>query len=88
MIKKNNVVIVGLTILMHFHQYESQEFQNCSGGACPRSSLLRASARAWLNVPTFIIWSRFLKYAPPPPQPIKIPGYGHAYSETQAENLK
>ena len=36
---KNNVVVVGLTISMHFQQFEDLKFLIFSRGACPRTSL-------------------------------------------------
>ena len=48
------MVVVGLTISMHFQQFEILKFQN-----------LVSSAFAWPLIPTLIIWSRFLWNAPP-----------------------
>ena len=36
---QNNVVMVGLTVSMHFQQFEELKLLFFSGGACPRTPL-------------------------------------------------
>ena len=70
---QNNVVMLGLTILMHFQQLEEHKFQNFSWGAYPRpSKSLVSSALAWPVITKLITWSWVFRYAPP----TKNPSYG------------
>ena len=70
---QNNVVIVGLIVSMHFQQFEDHKVQSFLKELCPRTPLSPCVfGTAWSIIPTLIIWSQFLKYAPPPPRPRKI----------------
>ena len=65
---QNNVVIVGLIVSMHFQQFEDHKVQSFLKELCPRTPLSPCVfGTAWSIIPTLIIWSQFLKYAPPPP---------------------
>ena len=42
---QNNVLMVGLTISMHYQQFEGLKYQNFSRGACPRTPVKAFSLR-------------------------------------------
>ena len=69
---QNNVVMVEMTVSMHFQQLKNLKFQTSSGRACPRPpKSLVFSELARPIIPTLTIWPWFLRYAliPPPPSP-------------------
>ena len=73
-VTKNNVVMVGLTISMHFQQFEKLKFQIFSGGAHPRAPL-KALCLRHLHDLSFQCYYFFSPHPPPPP-PMKNPGCG------------